>query len=254
MPRAIADRLLEHLDPVRLTPEVVLELGAATGDLRRALVRRYPRARMLSLDPSSLRLRRGLGPVWRRLLGPPALICADDDVLPLRAASVDLVCCNLALSWSSDLLQALRECRRVLRVGGLIIFSTLGPDTLKELRAAWSEVDAWSHGELFPDMHDIGDALVAAAFTDVVVDAESLHVEFDDLAHLLRETRMAGPGNLASDHNPGLTTPGRLQRLHAAWSAAHGPSACHATLEVAYAHAWAPDPAGMDVTAPARRA
>ena len=254
VPREIADRLLEHLTPVRLVPRSVLDLGAATGDMRRGLIRRYPRARMLSLDPGLERLRLGLGPTWRRLLGPPALVCADDTALPLRTASVDMVCCNLALTWSGDLPRALGECRRVLRAGGLIMLSTLGPDTFKELRTAWSTVDRWTHTGAFPDMHDIGDALVAARFADVVVDAESLQAEFDDLDGLLHEARTAGPGNHALNRNPGMTTPRRLQRLRAAYGGEPGARVCRATLEVVYAHAWAPAPAGVTVAAPSRRA
>lgn len=254
VPREIADRLLEHLAPVRLVPQAVLDLGAATGDMRRGLTRRYPRTRVLSVDPGLTRLRQGLGPTWRRLLAPPALACAEDRALPLRAGSVDMVCCNLALTWSADLPGALSECRRVLRAGGVIMISTLGPDTLKELRAAWKQADRWAHTCPFPDMHDIGDALVGARFADVVVDAESLQVEFDDLDHLLHEVRTVGPGNLDAGRNTGLTTPGQLQRLRAAYKSMDAEDGCRATLEVVYAHAWAPAPAGLAVAAPSRRA
>ena len=254
VPREIADRLLEHLGPVRLVPGAVLDLGAATGDLRRGLLRRYPRSRVISLDPGLERLRQGLGPAWRRLLASPAFACAEDHALPLRAASVDIVCCNLALTWSADLPGALSECRRVLRAGGLIMLSTLGPDTLKELRTAWAQVDGWVHTGTFPDMHDIGDALLAARFADVVVDAESLQVEFDDLDHLLHETRSAGPGNLSVGRNAGLTTAARMRRLRAAYVSTGAGVGCRATVEAVYAHAWAPDPAGLAVAAPTRRA
>lgn len=252
--REIADRLLEHLDPVRLVPEAILDLGAATGDMRRGLIRRYPRTRVLSMDPAVARLRHGVGPSWRRLLAPPAFTCAEDHALPLRASSVDMVCCNLALSWSADLPRALKECRRVLRGGGLIMISTLGPDTLEELRAAWTQVDRWAHVCPFPDMHDIGDALVRARFADVVVDAESLQVEFDDLDHLLHEIRSVGPGNFTAGRNTGLTTPAQLRRLRAVYGSISAEHGCRATLEVVYAHAWAPDPAGLAVAAPSRRA
>ncbi len=253
MPRELADRLLEHLDPIRRTPATVLDLGAATGHVRRRLERRYPRARVLSVDASAALLGAGRRRGLRRLLGGDLLACAEPGALPLPSACVDLVCCNLALAWAADPERALRECRRVLRHEGLIVLCVPGPDTLAELRAAWRSVDPWPHLHEFPDMHDLGDALVRAGFSDVVVDAERLRVEFEDFDGLLRELRATGARG-APRGARGLMTPRRLEALRRAYlQAAPGPG-CWASVEAVYAHAWVVDRGGVAVRPPVRGA
>ncbi len=158
----VGSRLVERLDFIRMQPRRILDLGAGTGVFTRVLGRRYRRADVTALDiaPAMLQQARARGGWWRRA---PRCVCGDAEALPFADASFDFIFSNLMLQWCVDLPAALRELRRVLAPGGLLMFTTLGPDTLGELRASWSAVDGYTHVNPFIDMHDVGDALLLAS-------------------------------------------------------------------------------------------
>ncbi|MEN8176185.1 MAG: malonyl-ACP O-methyltransferase BioC, partial [Pseudomonadota bacterium] len=164
--RETAQRMLERLDYIRHEPAVILDVGAGTGQATLELARRFKQARTLALDFALPMLRRARqrGPWLRR----PRCICGDAEQLPLADRSVDLIFSNAALQWCNDLEATFQEFLRVLRPQGLLMFSTYGPDTLKELRQSWAEVDGTSHVSPFPDMHDIGDAMLQAGLFNPV--------------------------------------------------------------------------------------
>jgi malonyl-CoA O-methyltransferase len=252
----VGAHLLEHLDPIRCSPSLVLQLGACTDALTQGLATRYPNARLVVADDSIGVLRRaGPAPGWRRRLlrrGPQPL-CAHPCALPLAGASVDLVCGNLTLALAPDPSAVFRECRRLLRHGGLLMLSFLGPDSFRELRDAWTSVDSLPHLHPFADMHEVGDVLVAAGFSDVVVDSERLQLECDDVDALLRELRIAGGGNAHRFRRRGLLTPAALERLRHTYPAPTAGAPWAATVEAGYAHAWALQPHAREVVLPRRR-
>jgi malonyl-CoA O-methyltransferase len=251
VPRELGERILEHLDPVRLSPRRVLELGAAAGDLRRALERRYPDARIVSSDDCLELLSRGRPSRWRRRRA--GLLCAEPHALPVAAGSIDMLVCNLAAAPLHRHEAALRDWRRVMRSGGVVTIATLGPLSFIELAETWARLDGGvPHLHPFPDMHDLGDALVRAGFGDVVMDSQRLQVEFDDVAHLLRELRTVGGGNASPQRRKSLTTPRELEALARAYPRDRPGGACLATVEAVFAHAWALEPAGLRVSPPAR--
>jgi malonyl-CoA O-methyltransferase len=176
------------------------------------------------LDFSLGMLRRGEGFFFQKR---PYRLCADLELLPLAAEAIDFAWCNMALHWLSDPLPALREFARVLVPEGLLMFSTLGPDTLKELRAAAGA----SRVHAFTDMHDLGDMLVAAGFTAPVMDMEMLDIAYRDPASLLDDLRASGQTSARTDRPRGLA--GR--RFSEALRAKLAPKA---TFEVVYGHAW----------------
>ena len=168
----VGRRLLERLDYVKLTPERIVDLGCGTGFMTRALEARYKKARILGLD-----LAHGMAAHAKAQTGwrsRQSFAVGDAERLPLPDASVDLILSNLTIQWCGDLDAVFREAKRVLKPGGLFMFTTLGPDTLKELRAAWRVVDGYTHVNAFMDMHDIGDGLVRAKLADPVMDVEHL--------------------------------------------------------------------------------
>jgi malonyl-CoA O-methyltransferase len=236
--REIADRMLERLDYVRLEPRVVLDLGAGTGYAVEALQRRYRKARVLALDFSLAMLRsasrRGS---WLRR---PRCVCADAEALPLADGCVDLIFSNATLQWCNDLDHTFRELLRVLRPGGLLMFTTFGPDTLKELRSAWAAVDGYSHVSPFPDMHDLGDALVRARFAEPVMDAERLTVTYPTVRGLMGDLKLLGARNATVGRPRGLTGRERLRAVEAAYEAHRRDGSLPASYEVVYGHAWAP--------------
>ena len=177
----VRQALLERLDWTRLEPRVVLDVGAATGQAARALKRRYPRARVIAVDSSPKMLR--IAARRRSWFRPFALVGADAVQLPLPDASADLAFSNLTLPCCDpDALFA--ELRRVLAPRGLLTLTGLGPDTLKELRAAWAQVDGHIRVGEFIDMHDLGDALVRAGFAAPVLDVERYTLTYTDVRRL----------------------------------------------------------------------
>lgn len=170
------------------------------------------------------------------------LVCADAQALPLADASIDLVHSNLCLQWCEDPGLAIAEFRRVLRPGGVLLFSTFGPDTLKELRAAFAEVDDQPHVSRFVDMHDIGDALLVSGFRDPVLEREDFILTYADAPTLMHELRAIGATNADTRRQRSLTGRGRLQRVGAAYERFRRDGVLPATYEVVYAHAFAPEP------------
>ncbi len=233
----IGRRLLDRLDYVKLQPQRVLDIGCGTGVNTEALLKRYPKAEVIGLDFAMPMLRhaRKRGRWLRR----PRCLCGDLDFLPLASHSIDLVFSNVAVQWSQDPAGAIAEMHRVLRPGGLLMFSSFGPDTLKELRHAWSEVDGDEHVHGFIDMHHYGDMMVRAGFADPVMDMENLCLTYETLPELMRDLKAIGASNAASDRPRSLTGKSRLQALAGVYEQFRDADGrLPATYEVMYGHAW----------------
>lgn len=233
----------ERLDLVRLDPATLLDLGCGSGADLAWLRRRYPGARAIGCDLSAGMLAHvdaGGGWLARWLPGRAAAlrVCADVRRLPLAAGGLDLVWSNLMLQWLADPRPAIAEMQRVLRPDGLLMFSTLGPDTLKELRAAFRGVDDAPHVLPFVDMHDIGDALVAGGFAEPVMDMEVLTLTYADAAALFDDLRRNASANPLAGRRRTLTGRARWQRMLAALEASRRDGRIAASFEVVYGHAW----------------
>ncbi len=242
--REIADRLLARLEVVRLEPERILDLGCGTGYDVRELARRYPRARVLGLDIVEIMARRARRKSgwWRRLTGRCAFACGDAERLPFAPASVDMIVSNLALQWC-DPRTVFAEARRVLRPGGLLMFTTFGPDTLRELREAWRAADDAPHVHDFIDMHDLGDMLVRAGFADPVMDMEPFTLTYDSVREVMRDIKQLGAHNVARNRARGLTGKARFARVRTTYEALARDGKIPATYEAVYGHAWVPESA-----------
>ncbi len=236
--RETANRMLERLEYIRLTPRRVLDLGCGTGFALDGLARRYRRAHLVALDLAVGMLQRARR--RGRWLQRPSLVCADMETLPLRDASVDLIFSNATLQWCNDLAGSFAEMRRVLRPGGLLMFTTFGPDTLRELRAAWAEVDGGSHVSPFLDMHDVGDALVRARFADPVMDVERITLTYERVRDLMRDLKAIGAHNALVDRPRGLTGRCRFAAMEQAYEQHRRDGRLPSTWEVVYGHAWCP--------------
>jgi len=234
----VRDELLERLDVVRLEPAVVLDLGAGTGHASLALKRRYRSSQVVALDLAEGMLREA----GRRqtLLRRFRRVCAHAASLPLRDASVDLVFSNLMLQWCNEPDAVFRECRRVLKPGGLLTFTTFGPDTLVELRRAWAAADGHTHVNRFIDMHDLGDALVRSGLAEPVMDVERFTLSYAEVRDLMRDLKAIGAHNANAGRPRGLTGRGALARMMAAYEECRRDGRLPATHEVVYGQAWRP--------------
>ncbi|MGE3772252.1 MAG: malonyl-ACP O-methyltransferase BioC [Gammaproteobacteria bacterium] len=239
--REVATRLVERLAYTTLAPALIVDLGAGTGYCTQLLERRYRKARVVLADlaPAMLATARRAAPRW---FARRHYVCADARALPFADASVDLIVSSLTMQWCEDLLAVFADCARVLKPGGLVLFSTLGPDTLKELRAAWGNVDDAPHVNRFRDMHEVGDALIEAGLSSPVMERDDLVVTYADVLTLMRDLKGIGAHNSLSERNRTLTGRHRLAALTAAYEPFRRDGLLPATYEVVYGHAWAPHP------------
>jgi malonyl-CoA O-methyltransferase len=233
--REVGARLLARLDLIKLTPGRILDLGCGTGFCARELRRRYRQAEVVGLDiaPAMLReARRHDG--WLRRA---RWLAGDAERLPFADAGFDMVVSNLALQWC-DPDRVFQEVARVLRPGGVFMFTSFGPDTLRELRHAWAAVDGAPHVHGFIDMHDLGDALVRARLAEPVMDVDRLTLTYKDVMSLLRELKDIGAHNVAHGRPPALTGKARFARFRAAYQSQACDGRIPATYEVVYGQAW----------------
>lgn len=242
--REVCGRALERLDLVRLNPRLILDAGCGTGFAAPALSRRFPDATVLGLDLAlpMLQAARLRTPRWRTYIGRTRqqFVCGDNERLPLRAGVAGMLWSNLAFQWANDLPRVFGECLRVLEPGGLLTFTTFGPDTLKELRQAFAGRDGNVHVNRFVDMHDIGDMLVRAGFADPVMDMEQIALTYPDVESLMRELKAIGAHNVAAGRSRGLTGRGALDQLRRRYEPLRRDGRLPATFEVVYGHAWKP--------------
>lgn len=248
--REVNQRMFERLDYIKLQPQQVLDAGAGTGYATRLLQGRYPQAQLFALDIALGMLQQHRPPTpswqarfgWRKALSYHC-ICADIEAMPLASNSVDLLWSNLTLQWIAQPDTALQEMYRVLRPDGLLMFSSLGPDTLRELRQSFAQVDSLPHVNQFIDMHDIGDALVRTGFVTPVMDMEVITITYQDLKLLLQDLKAIGAHNVAQGRARGMMGKRAWQTLQAAYEAfRRADGLLPASYEVIYGHAWKAQP------------
>ena len=236
----VADELVSRLEPFNFAPKVVLDLGAGTGRMTAELKRRYRRSLVIALDlaPGMLHEARRHQQWLRRF----ERVCGDAMRLPFADASVDVVISSLMLQWCDPPDAAFAEVRRVLKPDGFVAFTTLGPDTLVELRTAWAEADGdtggYNHVNHFTDMHDVGDALMRAGLSEPVLDVDRIQLTYPDALSLMRDLKAIGAHNVTAGRPRGLLGRARLQRMQQAYEAYRRNGKLPATYEVVYAVAW----------------
>jgi malonyl-CoA O-methyltransferase len=241
--REVCSRMLERLDYVKLQPQRILDAGSGTGWGGRKLGERYPQAELVELDIAigMLEVAQGTSGWWHKLFSGrrQRYVCADVEALPIAAQSMQMAWSSLALQWCNDLPGTFRELHRVLQPEGLLMFSTFGPDTLQELRVAFSDVDGYSHINRFIDMHDIGDMLVAAGFADPVMEMEKLTLTYSDVRAVMQDLRSIGAHNATAGRAPGMTGKTKWSRIVQNYEALRRHNGkLPATFEVIYGHAW----------------
>ena len=252
----VCKRLLEKLAIVKISPQMILDAGTGTGYAVPSLYARYKKAQIVTLDLSENMLRKA--DQQGSFLRSPHAVCADIEKLPFADNSFDLVFSSLSMQWCNDLNAAFVEAKRVLKPGGLYVFTTFGPDTLKELRYSWSKVDTGNHVNQFVDMHDIGDALLQDGFAEPVMEAEMLTLTYDSVDGLMHDLKAIGAnvtvaasasetgGDVAKGQPAkgqvakGLGGKSILQSVRQNYEKFRQDNLLPATYEVIYGHAWKP--------------
>lgn len=227
----VAHRLMERLDGLKYEPGCVLDLGCGDGVQARALAERFPQARVIAMDRSPARLERARGEQgrWRKRF---EIVAGDAQHMPLAQGSVDLLFSSLMLPCCKDLPAVLNGFRRVLKPGGLMLFSTLGPDSLSGLRAGLDEADQAHYDYVFADVQTVGNALMRTGFAEPVLDTDWFSSSYRRSVDLLRELRAMAPELWLGGERTIL----RDFRAHR-----HADEHYQASWEVVYASAWAPE-------------
>ncbi len=237
----VGRRLLERLDLLTLKPKRILDVGTGTGEGLAPLIRKYPAAEVVAVDIAEGMLHEARRKIswWYRLRHKVKYVSAAAENLPFRDNCFDMVVSNLTLQWCEDLPRVFSEVQRILAPGGTLLFTTFGPDSLKELRAAWQQVDNDVHIHPFIDMHDIGDAMIDASLAEPVMDMEVITVTYDDAWKIMRDLKNIGAHNVAVDRPRHLTGKHRLQRVVDSYEVYRTAGKLPLSYEIVYGHAWA---------------
>jgi malonyl-CoA O-methyltransferase len=231
----LREAMIARLEWIAFIPECVLDLGCGTGHGAAALAARWPRARVIALDAAARMLAEA-----RRLAADSRIewLCAEAEAVPLPDASVDLVFSNLVLPWCEDIDAVFAEAARILKPRGLFTFTTLGPDTLVELRAAWRAADDAAHVHPFTDMHDLGDGLVRAGFAEPVLDVARYTLTYPHVGALMHDLKASGSQNAANGRSRGLTGRGRIAAMTEAYEPFRAEGVLPASVEAVFGQAW----------------
>ncbi len=230
----VGGRLLQRFDYIKLQPVRILDLGCGTGYFLQQLQQRFQNAEIIALDISDQMLLQA-----KQQLSASAAVCADLNALPFGRQRFDLIFANMSLVLVTDINAVMAELARVLAPNGLFAFTTLGPDTLIELRHSWQIVDAKPHIHDFYDMHDVGDAMLATKMADPVVDTEALTLLYPDLMSIMRDLQWSGAVNQHPVRQRGCYTPRQFTLLEQAYQQyAHPSGKLPVTAEVIYGLAW----------------
>lgn len=235
--RTVLAHLMERLELIRLNGDTLLDLGAGTGGGGKLLRKRFKKATIIAADISHGML---LHSANRGILSGRKhyRVCTDAHLLPFTDSLFELVFTNLMLQWSSDVDRVFGEIRRVLRPGGLVVFSSFAPATLQELRQSWNRVDDRIHVNAFYDVHDLGDALVRAGLSEAVLDTENIVVQYARCRDLLMDLKKIGAGNRVHGRRRTLTGKQRFRDMMNAYEARRSDDGLPATYEIVYGHAW----------------
>ena len=238
----VGRRLLERLDLLKIKPQRILDLGTGTGDGITPLLKKYPKANIIALDIAEgmLQVARKKTGWWQRLQGKVQYVAGEAEHLPLADNSIDLVVSNLTLQWC-DLPSVFTELQRVMAPGASVLFTTFGPQSLKELRTAWAQVDTAVHIHEFTDMHDVGDAMVQSRLAEPVMDMEMITVTYDDAWQIMRDLKNIGAHNVAVERPRYLTGKQRIQKVIEYYETYRRDAKLPVTYEIVYGHAWVPE-------------
>lgn len=227
----VAKELDERLNLIKLQPEVILNLGAKDGYSAVLLQHRYSQASIFSME---------LHEAFFALTPGQKALVAEAEFMPLKNNSVDMIFSNLVLHSVNDFQKTILEFRRILKPNGLLFFSMLGRDTLKELRESFYSVSSYPHIHDFFDMHDVGDALLKHHFSDPVMDAEQITIQFSSPMDLIREIKKSGQSNAHLDRKSGLMGKKAWEQMIKNYESFAEENIYPATFEIIYGHAFTP--------------
>jgi len=224
----IANRLAEKLKVISIKPQTIIDLGSGTGLLSNKTAEIFPNANLICVDFAQQSLLKN---------SQNLKVCANAYELPFASNSVDFIVSNLMMQWCPDLKALFNECFRVLKPEGLILFTTFGPDTLKELKRSWSAVDSSAHVNNFIDMHDIGDQMLQSGFQSPIMEMDNITLTYEKVLDLMHDLKSIGAQNVGS-RSKALTGKTKFKKMIEMYESYRSDGKLPATYEVIYGHAW----------------
>ena len=235
----VSNRLFDRLLDILVLPRLIIDLGSGTGRAGELLEKSFKKSEVINLDIAEEMLILARDKKKHRIFQRQKFLCGDIEAIPLKPNIADLVYSNLAVQWCPNLRLAFSAVKDVLKPGALFMFSTLGPDTLRELRDVFSTYSDMPHVNTFLDMHDVGDILSSSGFSDPVIESEEITVNYDSAAGLLRDLKGIGASNADSERRKSLTGPSRMRKILKEYEKYRYNGKIPATYEVILGHAWA---------------
>ncbi|MFK7794116.1 MAG: malonyl-ACP O-methyltransferase BioC [Gammaproteobacteria bacterium] len=235
--KEILVRLLEKLKLLQRDPvDVLLDIGSGTGLASELLREYYGDSAYYAIDFAWPML------AWAKndsKVNQQYAVCGDAEALPFQNNSLDIIFSASTFQWCNDIGAVFQESCRTLKDQGLLLFSTFGPDTLKELRHCFALVDDHSHVSSFIDIQSLGDGLLASGFGSPVMESEIITVEYSDPMQLLRDLQETGATNHLEQRARGLMTKQRLNSVLEEYKKFVLPNGKYpASYEVIYGHGW----------------
>ena len=224
----IANRLAEKLKVISIKPQTIIDLGSGTGFLSEKTAKIFPNSILVCVDFAQQSLLEN---------SQNLKVCANAYKLPFASNSVDFIFSNLMMQWCPDLTTLFNECFRVLKPQGLFLFTTFGPDTLKELKRSWSVVDSSAHVNNFIDMHDIGDQMLQSGFQSPIMEMENITLTYEKVVDLMHDLKAIGAQNVAN-RSKALTGKTKFKKMIEMYENYREDGKLPATYEVIYGHAW----------------
>ncbi|MBS0287117.1 MAG: malonyl-ACP O-methyltransferase BioC [Proteobacteria bacterium] len=238
--KEIANRLLSRLDLLKNPPATILDVGAGTGCVTRLLQQKFTKSKIIGLDlAQGMSLFAKSKQPWQLWKNKPFYICGDAETLPFKNKSFDLIYSNFTLQWCFNLPAVFSEFKRVLKPNGMLFFTTLGPQTLIELRKSFQQASSYQHVNEFTDMHDIGDMLLNTQFSDPVMDMEIITATYPNVKQILEDLKATGARNMNFNRAKGIFGKQTLKRMVQAYDNFKLPGGVYpVSYEIIYGHAW----------------
>lgn len=237
-------RLADRLQLFTIKPELILDLGMATGKTTKLVADKYPNSKVIGLDFAENMLEIAKATNLKDIKNVECLL-SDINTLPFDDNSVDLIFSNFTLQWCENITKMFKECHRVLKNEGLFIFSIPGPDTLAELRYVFDQVDSnFDHVNNFIDMHDLGDILVQTKFAHPVMDSEHFTLTYSSVINILKDLKAVGANTVLSENiKNNLMSKSKLAQLEKQYKSHFilEDGKLPLTYEVSYGHAFKTD-------------
>jgi len=202
--------LIKKLNKIKIIPNIIADIGSGTGYLAKQLVIEFSDSTVACVDFSENMLAEARHYAEYKNI---SYINSDFDYLPFKSNSLDLICSNFALQWSLNLPQTFFELSRILKAEGYLLFSTLGPSTLHELRDCWKRIDADSHVNHYSDLESIKKHLEDNNIKIIEIESRIMTMYFSDIINIMRNLKSVGANYVIDKKSKSMMTPKKLELL-----------------------------------------